>query len=121
MGKAGFHSGGDSTILPTVGQWVSGPGVHSQLEEFMAEVRNEYDVKTDAKRRITLRSARYSYYHAREFEDGRILLEPRELKAPATISALTLSHMDEAMRNIAVGSVGEEFDLADVQGLIDEE
>jgi hypothetical protein len=43
------------------------------------------------------------------------------LKAPDTISALTLSHMDEAMRNIAAGNVGEEFDLADVQDLIDEE
>ena len=86
----------------------------------MAKVSNEYDVKTDAKRRVTLRSARYSYYHAREYEDGRIVLEPRELKEPDTVSALTLSHMDEAMGNIAAGNVGEEFDLADVQDLLDE-
>jgi hypothetical protein len=79
----------------------------------------EYDLKTDSKKRVTLRRA-HGYYHATEYEDGRILLEPRELRAPESISRLTLSHMDEAMRAFAAGSVGDEFDLSEVQDLLDE-
>lgn len=86
----------------------------------MAEVAREYDLKTDSKRRVTLRSAEYTYYHAREFEDGRILLEPRELRPPATISRTTLDHMDEAIRRMNAGEVGDEFDLSEVEDLLNE-
>jgi len=79
----------------------------------------EYDLKTDAKKRVTLRRA-YDYYHATEYEDGRIVLEPRVLRAPEAISRLTLSHMDSAMRAFAAGDVGDEFDLSEVQDLLDE-
>ena len=79
----------------------------------------EYDLKTDSKKRVTLRRA-YDYYHATEYDDGRIMLEPRVLRAPDSISVLTLSHMDEAMRRMSAGEVGDEFDLAEVQDLIDE-
>lgn len=30
-----------------------------------------YDTKIDVKKRITLRSSKYEYYHVEEFEDGR--------------------------------------------------
>jgi hypothetical protein len=86
----------------------------------MAKLINEYDLKADSKWRITLRSKDYSYYHAREYSDGRIVLEPRELRAPATLSRLTLSHMDEAVRRMAEGEVGDEFDLSEVEDLIHE-
>ena len=79
----------------------------------------EYDVKTDSRKRVTLRRA-YDYYHATEYDDGRIVLEPRELRAPDSVSRLTLSHMDEAMRSFGRGAVGDEFDLEDVRDLIDE-
>lgn len=87
----------------------------------MDRVINEYDLKADSKRRVTLRSSEYQYWHAREFADGRILLEPRELRAPDTISVRTLAHMDEAMRQMAAGNVGDEFDLSEVEDLINEE
>jgi len=87
----------------------------------MAKVVHEYDVKTDAKRRVTLRTASYLYYRAREYEDGRIVLEPRELRAPESISRLTLGHMDDAMRNFAMGRVGDEFELDEVADLITED
>jgi hypothetical protein len=86
----------------------------------VAKVIHEYDLKADAKRRVTLRSADYSYYHAREYADGRILLEPRELRAPDSISRLTLRHMDEAVRNFSTGKVGDEFEPEDVKDLIAE-
>ena len=53
----------------------------------MESVTRTYDAKVDAKRRITLRNARFRYYNVREYEDGSILLEPRELAAPFGVSA----------------------------------
>ena len=48
----------------------------------MASAVGSYDAKIDSKKRITLRNAAYEYYHVEMFEDGRIILEPRELVAP---------------------------------------
>ena len=61
---------------------------------------HEYDVKTDGTRRVILRAA-YDDYHVREYDDGSIRLEPRELRAAASLSRRVLSHMDEAMRAFA--------------------
>ena len=60
----------------------------------------EYDAKLDSKKRITLRNAVFEYYHVSEMEDGRIILEPRELVKPFSISANTLSMMDKAVENM---------------------
>jgi hypothetical protein len=86
----------------------------------MTDVVREYELKADSKRRVTLRSSEYTYYYAREFEDGRILLEPRELRPPATLSRTTLGHMDEAIRRMNAGDVGDEFDLSEVEDLLNE-
>jgi hypothetical protein len=86
----------------------------------MAEITREYEVKADSKRRVTLRSSEYTYYYAREFADGRILLEPRELRPPATLSRTTFGHMDEAVRRMDAGEVGDEFDLSEVEDLLNE-
>lgn len=87
----------------------------------MAKVISEYDLKADSKRRVTLRSSEYTYWHAVEFDDGRVMLEPRVLQPPKTISALTLAHMDEAMRQMGTGNVGDEFDLSEVGDLVNED
>ena len=87
----------------------------------MAKVISEYDLKADSKRRVTLRSSAYTYWHAIEFDDGRVMLEPRVLQVPATISARTLAQMDEAMRQMAAGTIGDEFDLSEVEDLVNED
>ena len=51
----------------------------------MSRVVREYDAKIDSKKRITLRSPLYEYFHVFEQEDGRIILEPRELVVPVHI------------------------------------
>ncbi len=51
----------------------------------MALAVKTYDAKIDSKKRITLRSALYEYYHVEEYDDGRIILEPRELVPPFQI------------------------------------
>jgi hypothetical protein len=75
----------------------------------------EYDARLDAKRRITLRSVLFEYYHVSEMEDGRIILEPRELTAPFQVSAKTLSMMDESIRNMRAGKVSEAIDLSEFE------
>lgn len=77
----------------------------------MAKVIGEYDLKADSKRRVTLRSSEYTYWHAVEFDDGRVMLEPRVLQPPDMISKRALAHMDEAIRQMDEGTVGDEFDL----------
>ncbi len=58
------------------------------------------------KKRITLRSAQYDYYHVEELSDGRIVLEPRVLAKPFEVSQNTLTMMDESMKNLKAGKVG---------------
>jgi hypothetical protein len=71
----------------------------------MATVK-EYDAKLDSRKRITIRDAEYDHYHVREFEDGRIVLEPRVLVAPNPVTAKTLRD-SEGGRNV------REFDTAE--------
>ena len=49
-----------------------------------------YNAKIDVKKRLTLRGATYGHYHVREYKDGRIVLEPRVLVKPFTVSPRTL-------------------------------
>ena len=77
------------------------------------EVVKDYDVRLDSKKRVTLRGAKYPYYNVKECDNGCILLEPRELTVPKSISSKTLKSMDEAIRNFKIGKVSEPVDLSD--------
>ncbi len=79
----------------------------------MEALTRTYDAKVDAKHRITLRSARFEYYNVKEFQDGSILLEPRELAAPFRVSAATLAMMDSAIGGLKQGDVSDPVDLSD--------
>ena len=72
----------------------------------------EYDAKIDVKHRVTLRGARYDHYHVREFDDGRIELEPRELVAPFEVSQRTLKMMDASIDQMKAGNVSDPIDLS---------
>ncbi len=78
----------------------------------MALAVKTYDAKIDSKKRITLRSALYEYYHAEEYDDGRIILEPRELAPPFQISEKSLAMMDLSMENLKQGKVSSAIDLS---------
>ena len=78
----------------------------------MATAVKEYDANMDSKKRITLRNALFEYYHVEEYEDGRIVLEPRELVAPFQISEKSLAMMDESMENLKKGKVSPAIDLS---------
>ncbi len=73
---------------------------------------SEYDAKIDVKKRLILRGARYGHYHVKEFKDGRIMLEPRELVKPFSVSRRTLKMMDSSMANLKKGLVSDPVDLS---------
>lgn len=77
------------------------------------EAIKDYTVHIDSKKRITLRGATYQYYNVKEYKNGCIMLEPRELKVPESISARTLKDMDTAIANFQKGNVSEAIDLSD--------
>ncbi len=79
----------------------------------METLLREYDAHVDSKKRLTLRSALFEYYHVSELADGKIVLEPRELTVPFSVSANTLKMMDTAVENFKAGKVSEEIDLSE--------
>mgnify|MGYP007105702133 FL=1 len=79
----------------------------------MMEAAKEYNVHLDNKKRVTLRGALYQYYNVKEYENGCIMLEPRGLTVPDTISARTLKDMDKAISNYKQGYVSDTIDLSD--------
>ena len=76
------------------------------------ESTKNYDVHIDSKKRIILRGAKYEYYNVREFENGCIMLEPRELIVPEGLSARTLEVMDQSIKNFKWGNISEPVDLS---------
>ena len=78
----------------------------------MTAVKN-YTVHIDSKKRVTLRGATFQYYNVKEYDNGCIMLEPRELTVPDSISARTLEDMDRAISNFKLGEVSPAIDLSD--------
>ncbi|MDO4478733.1 MAG: hypothetical protein Q4B73_06830 [Lachnospiraceae bacterium] len=77
------------------------------------EATKDYIAHLDSKKRITLRGALYQYYNVKEYGNGCILLEPRELSVPEDISARTLADMDRAIENFKKGDASPIIDLSD--------
>lgn len=79
----------------------------------MEPVIREYDAKLDSKKRLTLRGAKYEYYHVSVLPDQRIILEPRVLTTPFEVSANTLKIMDKSVENMKNGKVSPAVDLSE--------
>lgn len=62
---------------------------------------------------LTLRGATYQYYNVKEYGNGCIILEPRELSVSKSISSRTLADMDRAVSNFKRGDVSSAIDLSD--------
>ena len=78
-----------------------------------AMVQTNYTAHLDAKNRLTIRGARYDDYQVKEYANGCILLEPRELVKPKEISKRSLKMMDEAVANLQQGKVSAPLDLSE--------
>lgn len=81
----------------------------------MTTIIHEYDAKVDSKRRVTLRTRSYEYYHVEEHDDGRIVLEPRELTRPINLSKDTLRMMDVSVSNLKKGRVSKAIKLPKIE------
>ena len=66
----------------------------------MENILREYNVKIDNKKRLTIRLSLFDHYHIKEYDDGCILLEPRELVEPFCISDNTLHIFDSSVSNL---------------------
>ena len=78
-----------------------------------AMVQTDYTAHLDAKNRLTIRGAKYAYYQVKEYANGCILLEPRELVRPKEISQRTLKMMDEAVANLKQRKASAPLDLSE--------
>ncbi len=74
---------------------------------------SEYDARIDAKKGLTLRGAKYGHYHVRDYGDGRIALEPRQLVRPLVVARRTLRMMDRSMANLKNGKVSDAVNVSD--------
>jgi hypothetical protein len=77
------------------------------------ETIKDYTVHIDSKKRITLRGAAYQYYHVKEYNNGCIILEPRIMTVPDSISKKTLDDMDQSIKNFKLHDVSPVIDLSD--------
>jgi hypothetical protein len=75
-------------------------------------VIERYDVAADAKKRISLRSAKTKYFHVKALSNGCFLLEPRVLVPPQAVSARTRKMLDQAAANLKKGLASEPIDLS---------
>ena len=77
----------------------------------MASLLLSYDTKLDSKKRITVRGAKFDYYNVQEMDDGSVLLSPRVLVSPFSISENTLQTMDQSINNLEKGAVSKPIKL----------
>lgn len=88
------------------------PLIKRRRNSMSAAAIRSYDAKIDSKKRITLRNALFEYFHVEEFDDGTIILEPRELAKPFSVSSNTLAMMDSSIDNLKNGVASEPLDLS---------
>ena len=70
-----------------------------------------YDVVADAKKRISLRSAKTKYFHVKALSNGCYLLEPRVLVPPQAISARTRKMLHKSVARLKNGLASPPIDL----------
>jgi hypothetical protein len=71
--------------------------------------RQEYDVRVDAKKRVTIRGASHKYFHVVERKDGSIVMKPRVEEEP--VSEETAERIGKALQSIKAGKRSKPVDL----------
>ena len=85
-------------------------------------VEKEYNVELDTKKRITIRGdVRAKNYHVKQFSNGIILMEPRELKLPDYISEESLQMLYKSLESIKKGIKGAPIDREKIDKILSEE
>ena len=74
-------------------------------------VLTQYTAHLDAKKRLTIRGALAEFFAVKVFADGHVMLEPRVLVDPDTISKRTLRMMDQSAANLKKRQASPAVDL----------
>ena len=78
-------------------------------------VLNQYTAHLDDKKRLTIRGALAEFFAVKVFSDGHVVLEPRVLVDPDTISKRTLRMMDQSAANLKKRITSPVIDLKKYQ------
>ena len=82
----------------------------------------EYDAVLDNRKRVTIRGdIGTPNYHIKRFKNGIIVMEPRELVRPTTISEESLEMIYNSARNFKAGKMGKPVDLGRINRILQEE
>ena len=76
-----------------------------------SKVIKQYTTSLDTKRRITIREAAFSHYNVKVYNDGRVVLNPRVLIDPNSISKNTFKMIESSMKNFKERKVSEPIKL----------
>ena len=69
------------------------------------KIKRQFNVKLDTKSRVTIRGAQSEYYEITEYDNGKLVLEPRVLVDPEL-----LKHIDIAVKDYKKGDKGTPLD-----------
>ncbi len=83
------------------------------------EIIKKYEANLDNKKRLTVRGVSFKHYVVEVYSNGKIVLNPRLLIDPNTISKNTLKMIEKSMKNFKEGKVSEPIDIDNYN--IDEE
>ena len=95
------------------------PHIKTNRDETVVKTKKEYDTKLDSKNRLTVREASHRYFHVSVFDDGTILLKPRILVDPETISKNALKMIDKSINNFKNKKVSKKIDIEKYLSLLD--
>ena len=80
-------------------------------KKMKSKVVKQYTANLDAKGRITIREAAFSLYNVKVYNDGKVVLNPRVLIDPNSISKNTFKMIESSMKNFKEGKVSEPIKL----------
>ncbi len=75
------------------------------------EIVKKYETNLDSKKRLTVRGVPFKHYVVEIYANGKVVLNPRVLVDPNTISKNTLKMIEKSMKNFKEGKVSEPVDL----------
>lgn len=75
------------------------------------KIVKQYTTSLDTKKRITIREAAFSLYNVKVYNDGKVVLNPRVLIDPNTVSKKTFKMIESSMKNLKEGKVSSPIKL----------
>jgi len=82
-----------------------------QRKIMKTKIVKQYTTSLDTKKRITIREAAFSLYNVKVYNDGKVVLNPRVLIDPNTVSKRTFKMIESSMKNLKEGKVSSPIKL----------